>query len=74
MSNEAKILIEKAKSLPAADREDILEAILASLQREPSPAADQAWRDKIDARLATLEHANIESFDFDETIAQLRGK
>jgi putative addiction module component (TIGR02574 family) len=74
MSNEAKILIEKAKILPAADREDILEAILASLQREPSLAADQAWRDLIDARLAALEHGNIETFDFDETVAQLRDK
>ncbi len=74
MSNEAKILIEKAKSLPAADREDILEALLASLQQEPSAQADQAWRDLIDARLAALERGNVETFDFDETVALLRRK
>ena len=74
MSNEARILIEKAKNLPAADREAILEALLASLQREPAGEADQAWRDLIDARLASLEHGNIEPFDFDETVALLRRK
>ncbi len=74
MSNEAKILIEKAKALPAADREDILEALLASLQREPAAEADQAWRDLIDARLAALDPGNVETFDFDETVALLRRK
>ena len=52
MTSEAKIIIEKAKSLPVSDREDILEAILVSLQREPSSDVDQAWRDVIDERLA----------------------
>ena len=74
MTIEAKLLIEKAQSLPAADREDILEAMLASLRREPSAEADQAWRDLIDDRLQALDRGEIETFDFDETVAQLRGK
>jgi putative addiction module component (TIGR02574 family) len=74
MTSEAKILIEKAKSLPASDREDILEALLASLQREPAPEADQAWRDLIDERLAALDNGDVALFDFDEIVAKLRGK
>ena len=74
MTSEAKIIIEKAKSLPVSDREDILEAILVSLQREPSSDVDQAWRDVIDERLAALESGTVETFDFDDEIAQLRGK
>lgn len=74
MTSEAKILIEKAKALPAADREDILEALLVSLRREPSADADQAWRDLIDARLTALERGDVETFDFDVTVATLRNK
>jgi putative addiction module component (TIGR02574 family) len=74
MTSEAKILIEKAKSLPVSDREDILEAILVSLQREPSSDVDQAWRDVIDERLAALEGGAAETVDFDAAVAQLRGK
>ncbi len=74
MTSEAKILIDKVKSLPATDREDILEAILVSLRQEPAGDADQAWRDLIDARLAALDRGNVDVFDFDETAAQLRGK
>ncbi len=74
MTSEAKILIDKVKSLPATDREDILEAILVSLRQEPAGDADQAWRDLMDARLAALDRGNVDVFDFDETAAQLRGK
>ena len=74
MTNEAKILIEKAKSLPPADREDILEAILASLRTESTADADQAWRDVIDLRLAALDRGEVELIDFDEAVAKLRAK
>jgi putative addiction module component (TIGR02574 family) len=72
MTSEAKILIEKAKALPASDREDILEALLVSLHREPTADADQAWRDLIEERLAALDSGTVEMFDFDEAIAKLR--
>lgn len=36
MTNEARIPIEKAKSLPTANREDILEAMLTSLRQQPA--------------------------------------
>ncbi len=74
MTSDAKNLIEKAKALPAEDREDILEALLVSLRREPSADADQAWRDLIDARLTALERGDVETFDFDEAVATLRNK
>ena len=74
MTNEAKILIEKARNLAAADREDILEAMLASLRQEPAADADQAWRDLLDERLAALDRGEIETLDFDEAVAKLRRK
>lgn len=74
MTNEAKIIIEQAKALPAADREDILEAMLVSLRDVPSGDADDAWRALIDERLAALDRGEIETFDIDEAVAQLRGK
>ena len=74
MTNEAKILIEKAKSLSAAEREDILDAMLASLKRMPDGDVDQAWRDVIDDRLAALDRGDVELFDADDAIASLRDK
>jgi Putative addiction module component len=74
MTHEAKILIDKANSLPASGREAILEAMLASLRREPATDADQAWRILIDERLSALDRGEIEVFDFEDSIAKLRGK
>ena len=74
MTNEAKILIEKATSLSPSDREDILEAMLTSLQQSPFAEADRAWRDLIDERLAELDSGKVFSFDFDEAVGELRRK
>jgi putative addiction module component (TIGR02574 family) len=74
MTDLAKHLIEEARKLSAAEREDILEALLVSLQKEPSKDTDQAWRDLIDERLALLEGGHTETFDFDEAITELRRK
>ena len=74
MTNDAKIIIEKAAKLPAEDREVILEAMLASLRQDPSIEADQAWRNLIDERLAELDSGDVLSFDFDETLGDLLRK
>jgi putative addiction module component (TIGR02574 family) len=74
MTNDAKIIIEKATKLPPEDREVILEAMLASLHQDASAQVDQAWRDLIDERLAKLDKGEGLLFDFDEAIGELRHK
>ena len=74
MTNESKLLIEKASNLSAAEREDILEALLVSLHKDPSGETDQAWRELIDERLKQLDRGGIETFDFDEAVQELRRK
>lgn len=73
MTSDAKILIEQAKSLPASDREEILEAILVRLRQDTKAEVDQAWRDLIDERLADLEKGSYETYDFDSVVSKLRG-
>lgn len=74
MTNDAKIIIEKARSLSAAEREDILEAILASLRQEPDSDVEQAWRDLIDERVAAVDRGDVATFDFDAAVDELLRK
>ena len=74
MTYDAKIIIDTARSLSASEREDILEAMLASLRQEAAPDVDRAWRNLIDERLAELDRGEVETFDFDEAISDLRRK
>lgn len=74
MTNDAKIIIEKAPKLPPEDREAILEAMLASLRQEAPAKADQVWRDLIDERVAELDKGEAILFDFDEAMGGLRRK
>lgn len=72
MTYDAKIIIDTARSLSASEREDILEAMLSSLRETPSPDVDEAWRNVIDERLAALERGEVETVDFDSSVAELR--
>ncbi len=74
MTNAAKIIIEQAKALPVADREDIFEAMLVSLREVPPGDVDDAWRALLDERLAALDRGELETFDFEEAAADLRRK
>ena len=74
MTNETKLIIEKARTLSAAEREDIFEALLVSLHHDPSGETDKAWRALIDERLGQIEGHGGETIDFDEAVRELRGK
>ena len=74
MTDETKLIIEKARNLSAAEREDILEALLISLHQDPSGETDKAWRELIDERLEQFEGHGGETIDFDEVVRELRGK
>ena len=74
MTDETKMIIEKASALSPAEREDILEALLVSLHSDPSGETDQAWRDLIDERLEQVDRGGTETFDFDEAVRELRRK
>ena len=74
MTNESKLIVEKARSLSAAEREEILEALLVGLRQESATEVDQAWRDLIDERLEALARGEDYSVDFDEAVSELRRK
>ncbi len=74
MTNETKLIIEKARSLSAQEREEILEALLASLHKDSSGEADEAWHQVIDERLEALDRGEIEKLDFDEAVRELHRK
>ena len=74
MTNETKMIIEKASAPSPAEREDILEALLVSLHSDPPGETDQAWRDLIDERLEEFSRGSKETFDFNDAVQELRRK
>lgn len=69
MTHETKILIEKARALPAEERIEIAEAIMASLN-EPDPAHDEAWLAEARDRLAAYRGGELRARDFDDVLAK----
>ena len=73
MNERVKRIFEQAQALPPDELEELVEDLLANLGKT-NPQADQAWREAIDERLAELDMGDVETFDFDKAIAELRGK
>ena len=69
MTHETKILIEKARALPAEERIEIAEAIMASLDG-PDPALDQAWLEEARNRLEAYRRGELRTRDFDDVMAK----
>jgi putative addiction module component (TIGR02574 family) len=69
MTHETKILIEKARALPAEERIEIAEAIMASLD-ETDSALDQAWLAEARDRLAAYRRGELRARDFDDVMAK----
>lgn len=61
-----------ALQLPAADRSHLAESLLASLSEEDEILA--AWIEEAERRADVHERGEIETVDFDESIARVRAR
>jgi putative addiction module component (TIGR02574 family) len=71
MTKTAKILSEQARKLSPAERLEVVDDILASLD-EPDPAIDRLWAKEAEDRLAAYRRGEIKSVPLEEVLAKYR--
>ena len=67
-------LLNAALALPADDRAELVEALIASLQPEDRPPFDESWREVIQRRSAELRSGQVTPVPWDEVKRQAREK
>lgn len=73
MTKAAKILSDQARKLSPAERLELVDDILASLD-EPDPAIDRLWAKEAEDRLAAYRRGEIKSVPLEEVLAKYRVK
>lgn len=73
MTDAAKTLSAEASKLSPAERLELVDAILASLD-EPDPVIDQLWAKEAEERLAAYRRGEIKAVPLQEVLAKYRVK
>jgi putative addiction module component (TIGR02574 family) len=71
MNEHIKKLADEASKLSPADRAELIEGILQSLDAT-DPRLDQMWSEEAKDRLAAYRRGEIEAHDFDDVLAKHR--
>jgi len=73
MTEAAKDLSAKARKLSPAERLELVDDLLASLD-EPDPQIDQLWAKEAEERLAAYRRGEIKAVPLQEVLAKYRVK
>jgi putative addiction module component (TIGR02574 family) len=73
MTESTKNLSVQARKLTPAERLDLVDDILASLD-EPDPSIDQLWAKEAEDRLAAYRRGEIKTISLEEVLAKYRAK
>ena len=73
MTNAAKTLRAQARKLSPAERIELVDDILASLD-EPDAAVDRLWAREAEERLAAYRRGEIKAVALEEVLAKYRVK
>jgi putative addiction module component (TIGR02574 family) len=73
MTETAKTLSERARKLTPADRIELVDDILASLD-EPDPKMDQLWAKEAEERLAAYRRGEINAVPLHAVLAKYLAK
>lgn len=71
MTATAKILSEQARALPPAERLQLVDEILGSLD-ETDPAIDRLWAGEAEDRLTAWRRGEIRDVPLDDVLRQYR--
>jgi len=71
MSDRVKSLSLEARKLPVAERAELIEDLLASLD-EPDARIDALWAEEAERRLKLLDSGDMGARDAAEVMAELR--
>ena len=73
MNHPIDTRLQEPKKLSPADRTALIDALL-ELNDPPDPEWKAAWIQECEDRLAALDLGEMESFDFDEVMAEVRAR
>ncbi len=71
LTERSKQLVREAQSLSAAERIEVAESILTSLD-EPDQQLDKLWAEEAEARLAAYRRGEIKAIGLAEVLAKYR--
>ena len=75
MAIPMEVLAAEALALPADERSELLNRLLASLEDEAlDPAWEQQWADEVDRREAAIDSGQAVWIAGDEVLARLRAR
>jgi putative addiction module component (TIGR02574 family) len=72
MKSTTEELLDTALALPAGDRLEFAEALVASLRPEDRPPFDESWREVIRRRSAELASGEVKPVPWSEVKRQAR--
>ncbi|TVS08716.1 MAG: hypothetical protein EA417_22155 [Gammaproteobacteria bacterium] len=70
MSNSAKVVLDKALTLPANERAALVETLILSLDK-PDPTLDAEWVKEAEDRLSAYQSGELAAIDAEEVFRAL---
>ena len=74
MNAKARALLEDALRLSEPERAEIAGALLESIEPETDADVEQAWREEVRVRVATLDSGEVETVPWDQVRDHLFAK
>lgn len=71
MSSAARDLLEEAKKLPHDERQELAEALMETLESEPTTLSPE-WTAEVSSRIAQLERGEVKAVPWSEVEATIR--
>lgn len=72
MPDTAADLAQRARQLPREEREQLVDALLQSLNEPAVAQLDAAWADEIESRLAAYDRGEVTAVSAEEVFAKAR--
>ncbi len=72
MNQRIKSIFEDAQKLAPAEREELAELLLATIDSDPDPEVDKAWIVEIEDRIAAVDRGEVRLIPFEEVFAKYR--
>jgi putative addiction module component (TIGR02574 family) len=73
MSKKGAEVLEAALSLPPAERAEIVDRLLTSLDAPPDRRIDELWAQEAEGRIDAFEHGEIKTVSAKEVFEKARG-
>lgn len=72
MRNSVETLAHQGKQLPPAEREQLVDELLSSLNEPAVAALDAAWSDEVARRLQAYDRGEVKAISAEEVFAKAR--